>query len=659
MTIQIRTSAYQLTAVRILWAVVALITVLILIVGLPTYYSFFEAQMAGGDQALQQIGLPANLRAAYYTILDTIVILVFCITAFVIFWRRSTDSMAILTSIALLSYTIFSYYVPAALTRVYPGWEFPINFVNSVGILSTLAALYVFPDGRFVPQWTRWLVLLLTVWGLTWIIAPGNALDPAVWGDVQWTVTAILLYGIGLAAQVYRYRFVSTPQQRQQSKWVIFGIITAFIGYLISQLPGLIVPSLLEPTTANILFHILRTTIYRGSEALIPLTIVFSILRYRLWDIDFIVNRSVVYGLLTILLGAVFLGLIFLLQSVFQFLTGGGQSTLSAIIATAAVVSLFTPTRNRLRHFIDHRFYKIAIDYQKPKASVVEQSSNKTNLGPYSDLEFVGRGGMAEVYRVMHPTLKRMVAIKLLPANLLNDAHLRKRFEREAKILSVVKHPNIVEVFEFGESGGIPYIVMEYINGEDLREYLAQVGYLRLETVLPILKDIAAALDYLHRQQLVHRDIKPSNIMLERPASEAQTIRRAVLMDFGIAKLLTSATPLTTGVLGTFDYMAPEQIQEASLLDGRVDVYAFTVMLFQLLTGRLPFANSNPGALLIAHLTQPPPDPRQFVADLPPLLTDVIQRGLAKLPADRYASVGELVQALEGIGQPFDQETTS
>jgi tRNA A-37 threonylcarbamoyl transferase component Bud32 len=649
-TTQIPLSGFRLNAARLVWVAVAVTTLIILVVGLPTYYAFFEHIFLENDQVLQQIGLPPSLRAVYYTTLDTIVIMAFCITALIIFWRRSTDGMAIFMSITLLLYSVFSYYVGAALVLVHPGWQFIPDLLVSIGTLCTFVALFVFPNGRFVPRWMRWLALGLSIWAVTWIIASRSIVDLASWEEGPRSIVYILIYGLGLAAQIYRYRTRSTPQQRQQTKWVIFGFAAALMGFIIFQVPELISSSTLQTSPPKILFHVFRNTIYRGAELFIPLTIGFSILRYRLWDIDFIVNRSLVYGTLTGMLGIIFLGVIFLLQAVFQALTGGGQSTLAAIVATLCVAAIFTPTRNRLRRFVDRRLYNIEIDYQKPKPILAENAANsKTNLGPYTGLELIGRGGMAEVFKVMHPTLNRTVAIKMLPTHFLQDAHLRKRFEREAKMLAAFKHPNIVEVFEFGESGGIPYIVMEYIQGEDLREYLNHTGTLALESAIPFLKDVASALDYAHTQQLVHRDIKPSNIMLEQHSANAQEIQRAVLMDFGIAKLLSSATQLTTGVLGTFDYMSPEQIQEAEVIDGRVDVYAFTAMIFQMLTGRLPFVNSNPGALLIAHLTQPPPDPRQFMPDLPDALTPILQRGLAKLPQDRYSTAGELVNELDRV----------
>jgi eukaryotic-like serine/threonine-protein kinase len=203
-------------------------------------------------------------------------------------------------------------------------------------------------------------------------------------------------------------------------------------------------------------------------------------------------------------------------------------------------------------------------------------------------------------------------------------------------------HPNIVKVYEFGESAGTPYLVMEYIQGHDLAEHLRQAGQVPLEETSTILNQIAAALDYAHAQGLVHRDIKASNVMLE----ENEAGRRAVLMDFGIAKLVGGTALTNTGMLGTFEYMSPEQIQASANVDGRADVYSLGVLAFQMLTGQLPFTATSPAAILIAHLQTPPPDPGLFQPDLPPLASAAIIRALEKDPVRRFPTAGAFASAL-------------
>ncbi len=288
-----------------------------------------------------------------------------------------------------------------------------------------------------------------------------------------------------------------------------------------------------------------------------------------------------------------------------------------------------------------------------------------TQLGPYQVLELLGRGGMAEVYKGRHARLERTVAIKILPAHSLGrdsgQAVFAQRFEREARAVASLRHPNIVEVFDFGDIQGTYYMVMEFVRGEDLARLLREVGRFDLPQAQSILAQISSALDHAHAQGLVHRDIKPSNVMLEgldrsTTAAGLQPAYRAVLTDFGIAKILGGDTAATqTGMLmGTLDYMAPEQIRSAAEVDHRADIYALGVMAYQMLTGQLPMLGDNPGAVMLAHLQTPPPDPRSLRPELSAACAQALLRALAKDPQDRFATSGALVAAMfegkEAIG---------
>jgi tRNA A-37 threonylcarbamoyl transferase component Bud32 len=273
-----------------------------------------------------------------------------------------------------------------------------------------------------------------------------------------------------------------------------------------------------------------------------------------------------------------------------------------------------------------------------------------TRLGTYEVLELLGRGGMAEVYKGRHPRLDRTVAIKILPASLASDADFRQRFEREAKAVAALRHPNIVQMFDFGDVEGIYYMVMEYIDGADLSDHMSESGPMALAQAHSILDDLAGALDYAHAQGLVHRDVKPSNVLLqEKPDSSGKPGFSAILTDFGIAKILGSDTGATeTGMMmGTLDYMAPEQIRVSRKVDGRADIYALGVMLYRMLTGELPFKGEHPSTVMLAHLQEPPPDPRALLPDLPERVALAIMRAMAKDPDERFRTVGELAQELE------------
>ncbi len=267
-------------------------------------------------------------------------------------------------------------------------------------------------------------------------------------------------------------------------------------------------------------------------------------------------------------------------------------------------------------------------------------------IGRYQIEEQLGEGGMATVYRALDTRLDRMVAIKFIRKDAFTTELLEQvliRFEREAKALARLTHPNIVNVHDYGDYEGAPYFVMQYVPGGTLRQRtgrpLAWAEAIRL--VLPV----ARALSYAHAQNIVHRDVKPSNILLTESGEP-------MLMDFGIAKILDLSTGATlTGAgtgIGTPEYMAPEQAM-GNPVDGRADVYALSVVLYELVTGRTPYQADTPMAVMLKHITEPLPDPRQFVPGLPPSLVAVLSRALQKQPIDRYADMQALISALEGL----------
>lgn len=270
-------------------------------------------------------------------------------------------------------------------------------------------------------------------------------------------------------------------------------------------------------------------------------------------------------------------------------------------------------------------------------------------IGPYEILKPIGHGGMAEVYEGRHLRLGRPVAIKILSASLAAEADFRTRFEREARAVAALNHPHIVQVYDFGDVNGMYYMAMEYIAGSDLAQRLRESGPLSLDEARRLLRDVAGALDYAHALGMVHRDVKPSNVLL-RPSVFPEGQCRAVLTDFGIARIRSGGNGVTKAgmMMGTLEYMAPEQIRSPGEVDGRADVYALGVMLFQMLTGQLPFTGDNPGSVMLAHLQQPAPDPRTLVPDLPEQVAAAILRALAKDPAERFHTPGALAEALDG-----------
>jgi serine/threonine-protein kinase len=269
---------------------------------------------------------------------------------------------------------------------------------------------------------------------------------------------------------------------------------------------------------------------------------------------------------------------------------------------------------------------------------------SRKNLGKYEIIERIGRGGMAEVYRGYHAALDRYVAIKLLHPFLADDPEFKDRFENEARNVAKLRHPNIVQVydFEYDEEGDSYYMVMEMINGPTLKDRLFDLevnkGLVPLAESIRIIKSAAEALAYAHQRSMIHRDVKPANLMLDDDG-------RVVLTDFGIAKIVTGAQfTASGGMVGTPAYMAPEQgLGDAG--DERSDIYSLGVILYQLVTGRLPYDADTPLAIILKHVNSELTPPGRFV-DIPDDLEQIICRVLEKEPEDRYQTAIEFAQDL-------------
>jgi serine/threonine-protein kinase len=261
-------------------------------------------------------------------------------------------------------------------------------------------------------------------------------------------------------------------------------------------------------------------------------------------------------------------------------------------------------------------------------------------FGQYQIVAALGEGGMAAVYKAYQPSMARYVALKVLPRQYAAAAEFAARFQQEARLLARLQHPHILPVFDYGEAQGYTYLVMPYVEAGTLAGLLRGKP-LPLPQVLRVISQVGDALDYAHSQGLIHRDVKPSNVLLDERGN-------CLLTDFGIAKLLAGASALTsTGTLiGTPAYMSPEQ-GRGEVLDPRSDLYALGVVLYEMLTGRVPYQAETPVAVIFKHAHAPLPPPRDYNPDLAPALEPVLHQALAKQPADRFATAGDLVQALQ------------
>jgi Protein kinase domain len=264
----------------------------------------------------------------------------------------------------------------------------------------------------------------------------------------------------------------------------------------------------------------------------------------------------------------------------------------------------------------------------------------------YTIESLLGRGGMGAVYLATHQRLGRKVALKVIAPGLADDEDFRARFLRESQLVASLDHPNVIPIYDADQSDGVLYLAMRYVNGPSLRDRIRAEGRLAPEAALRIAEQIGGALDAAHAAGLVHRDVKPANILLAEPGDHAY------LCDFGLAKRTTSVGSTETGsFLGSVDYCAPEQIQGHSV-DGRTDVYSLGCVLFQCVTGELPYRRESEFAVLHAHLEESPPAASSIAPDIPTSLDSVLARAMAKAPADRFASGSALAQA---FGQSLAQ----
>src|SRR3954471_4542511 len=249
-----------------------------------------------------------------------------------------------------------------------------------------------------------------------------------------------------------------------------------------------------------------------------------------------------------------------------------------------------------------------------------------------------GRGGMGVVYRAVHLALKRQVALKVIGAEYSEQTEFRERFQRECETAASIQHPRVVAIYHAGEEDGRLYVTMRYVEGSDLYRLL-QRGRLDPRHAAKLIGQVAEGLDAAHQRGIVHRDVKPANVLIDTDGS-------ALLTDFGLTKHVTDRSLTRDGTfVGTLDYAAPEQFR-GDPVDARTDVYALGCVLYQALSGRVPYPRETDAAKMYAHMESPPPSVTVLVEEVPDGLSYVVQRAMAKDPADRFQSAGEMAAAL-------------
>lgn len=571
-----------------------------------------------------EMGIAGTMRASF-TLSGLVRMIAFYGIGALLIFRRPQDRAAVFFAFTFLALG-GSFPARGALPDAW--WQTVEDISSITYMFSLMSVLFLYPDLQFNPRWSGIVYAFLVILPLTSFLPNDHPL--AVFGDEMFFPTIII--GIGFAT--YRFWRHESALRRQQLKGLLLAMIVALLIFVFRLTLENLLPSARDRSLVAAITDFITPIWF----ATLPILIAVGLFRYRLFEIDLVINRSLVYGAIT----AFALIDLFVVTLLLQIVVGSTDPLIAVLIAGIVLLLVYQPLRKRVRHFVDCKLYGLAFDLDQLKTQPKPELTNPgaltgRKLGAFEVLGVIGRGGMGEVYKGFDGT--RTAAIKILHPDLAGQPDFRRRFQREAQTLMALDHPRIVKVYDAGESEGVYYMAMEYIEGVELTDVVRQSGKLNVDAVRPLLRQFAEALDYAHARGLVHRDIKPSNIML-RGANDL------VLMDFGLVKLTDSATRLTgTGAFGTIDYMAPEQIMAASEVDHRADIYAVGVMLYEMLTGQRPF-QGGAGQVLFAHLQQPAPDPRHLAPDLPPPVARAVLQALAKNPNERHASAGQLAAAI-------------
>ena len=359
---------------------VAIVTLGAFAISVPARYAELARPTENVSDALAELGLSASAYALYNVALDTIFVSVFAAVAIVIFWRRSDDPIALLVATMLVVWGPLNglfVLTPSATDGMYGPAQAALGGVLTyVGYITWMLFFYLFPSGRFVPRWTRWLALIYGVFffGL-WTFTP---FGPESWPPPLFSAAVLAVWGSFPMAQVYRYARVSDRTERQQTKWVVFGVAVAVAGTMATVFT---IGAAVDLPPQDVGPRMLSMLLMDASALMIPLSIGVAVLRSRLFDIDVVINRTLVYGSLTAMLVALYVGGVTLAQTVFRALTGQEQQSQLAIVASTLVIAaLFNPLRRRIQSFIDRRFYRPKYDAARTLGAFSDRLREETDL---------------------------------------------------------------------------------------------------------------------------------------------------------------------------------------------------------------------------------------------------------------------------------------
>jgi hypothetical protein len=383
---------------RMAWVAVTITALAIVLFSVPSSFEHYRSvctaasevcseRAAGqptpeGVRALQDVGLSVRSFALLNVVIDKVFELVWFAVGAIIFWRRSDDWMALLVSVFLVAFGTVAVDPTAAnsLISSQPAWWLPVRSVEILGSVCVVLFFLLFPSGRFVPRWTRWLAVAFIAYQLTDILIPSGlySSSPALDGVSQWMLIGFI---VGVVwSQIYRYRRVSSPAHRRQTKWVVFGTTLGVAGTSVFKLP--LDFHLVGGDTPFVL--LLLKIGFALSFLLVPLSISIAVVRSHLFDIDVVINRTLVYGSLTAMLIGLYFGAIVVSQRLFVLLTGE-KSTLAVVASTLLIAALFTPLRRRIQGFIDRRFYRRKYDARKTLEAFSSKLRDETDLDALSE----------------------------------------------------------------------------------------------------------------------------------------------------------------------------------------------------------------------------------------------------------------------------------
>jgi hypothetical protein len=388
---------------RLIWVAwislfaLTMLNLIIYAIGVPAYFAWFNSLHTtdcidvcltpATIQSLHKLGISITAYAAYWIMINLLFALVYFAVAGLIFWHKPYDRMAWLAAFSLVALGGSFPSIPSALVAAHPVWSLPVTLVGEdvLGFPSLIIFFFLFPTGHFVPHWTRWMAFGFATLFVLLAIFPDKFSRDSIWPGILLILVPFVVLGSLVFAQVYRYRNISTPVEQQQTKWIVFGTAIALLGFLVlGYLLAAFLRLIIHVQSLDPLASVIVITSINLLLLLIPVSIAFAILRYRLWDIDILINRTLVYGSLTAILALVYFTSVFALQALLSIFTGHfstvPQSPIVIVASTLGIAALFTPLRRRLQALIDRRFYRSKYDAARTIAAFSRTLSNEVDL---------------------------------------------------------------------------------------------------------------------------------------------------------------------------------------------------------------------------------------------------------------------------------------